>query len=194
MKSSTEAELVGGDDTIPSVLWVQYFLEEQGYKVTDNIVYQDNQSAILLEKNGQASSGQQTQHFQIRYFYITDRVKNGEVRIVYCPTEAMIADFFTKPWQGSLFWRMRSWIMNAYPKQAEGTSPQECVGTPLWDQVVCDSTKVARGGQEPSSKSGIPHSSQKGVEDRDMDGQDEEEQTDGQASKGHHHTGTTKTR
>ena len=68
------------------------------------------------------------------------------------------------------------------------------VGTPSWDQVVRDSTKVARGGQEPSSKARIPHSSQKGVEDRDMDGQDEEEQTDGQASKGHHHTGTTKTR
>ena len=70
---------------------------------------------------------------------------------------------------------------------------QHCVGTPLWDQMVRDSTKVARGGQEPSSKVGIPHSSQKGVEDRDTDGQDEEEQTDGQASKGHHHTGTTKT-
>ena len=44
------------------------------------------------------------------------------------------------------------------------------VGTPSWDQVVRDSTKVARGGQEPSSKAGIPHSSQKGVEDGDTGG------------------------
>ena len=67
------------------------------------------------------------------------------------------------------------------------------VGTPSWNQVVRDSTKVARGGQQPNSKAETPHSSQKGVEDKDTDGPDGEEQTDGQANKGHHHTGTTKT-
>ena len=34
------------------------FLKEQGYKVTSNIVFQDNTSAILLEKNGKRSSGE----------------------------------------------------------------------------------------------------------------------------------------
>ena len=34
------------------VLWVRHFLEMQGYTVKDNIVYQDNLSAIKLEKNG----------------------------------------------------------------------------------------------------------------------------------------------
>jgi hypothetical protein len=29
-KSSTEAELVGGDDVMPQVLWTLYFLEAQG--------------------------------------------------------------------------------------------------------------------------------------------------------------------
>jgi hypothetical protein len=48
-KSSTEAELVEVDDGMPLVLWTRQLLIEQGYKVTDNVVYQDNQSAILLE-------------------------------------------------------------------------------------------------------------------------------------------------
>ena len=55
-KSSTEAELVGVNEVLPQVLWTRYFLEEQGYGVVESIVYQDNQSAILLEKNGRASS------------------------------------------------------------------------------------------------------------------------------------------
>ena len=56
-KSSTETELVGVDDFIPQVLWTRYFLEAQGYRVRDNLVYQDNRSAILLETNGRGSSG-----------------------------------------------------------------------------------------------------------------------------------------
>jgi hypothetical protein len=55
-KNSTEAELVGVDDGMPLVVWTRNFLTTQGFKVKDNVVYQDNQSAILLEKNGKASS------------------------------------------------------------------------------------------------------------------------------------------
>ena len=59
-RSSTESELVGVDDMMPTILWARYFLKAQGYDVTDNIIYQDNQSAILLEKNGKASSSKRT--------------------------------------------------------------------------------------------------------------------------------------
>lgn len=52
-KSSTEAEeLVAVDDVMPLILWTRYFLQAQGYDVRENKVFQDNQSAILLEKNG----------------------------------------------------------------------------------------------------------------------------------------------
>jgi len=56
-KSSTEAELVGVSDALNMVIWTKNFLSDQGFQVTDNVVYQDNQSAILLEANGRASSG-----------------------------------------------------------------------------------------------------------------------------------------
>jgi hypothetical protein len=59
-KSSTEAELVGVSDILPQVLWTRYFLEAQGYDINDNLLYQDNKSAILLEKNGKMSSGKRT--------------------------------------------------------------------------------------------------------------------------------------
>jgi hypothetical protein len=102
-KSSTEAELVGGDDVIPQVLWTLYFLEDQGYKNDENILYQDKKSSILLETNGQGSGGKQTRHIAVRYFFIADRVKSKEIRIEYFPTGIMIADYFTKPLQGLIF-------------------------------------------------------------------------------------------
>ncbi len=69
-KSSTEAELVAVDKVMPQVMWTWNFLEAQGYGITDNIVFQDNKSAILLEKNGSQSSSKRTQYFNICYFFV----------------------------------------------------------------------------------------------------------------------------
>jgi hypothetical protein len=67
-KSWTESELVGVDDGMAQVLWTRYFLEAQGYGIEESIINQDNQSSILLENNGRASSGRRTRHINIRYF------------------------------------------------------------------------------------------------------------------------------
>ena len=53
--SSTEAELVGVDDIIGKLLWVQEFLEEQGFGMGTTTLFQDNRSAILLETKGKGS-------------------------------------------------------------------------------------------------------------------------------------------
>jgi hypothetical protein len=87
-RSSTESELVGVDDMMPSIIWTQYFLKAQGYGVSDNIIFQDNKSTMLLERNGKASSSKRTKHINIRYFFITDRISKGEVRVEWCPTKA----------------------------------------------------------------------------------------------------------
>ena len=131
-KSSTEAELVGVDDGMPLVVWTRNFIAAQGYDIRDNVVYQDNQSTMLLAKNGRASSGRRTRHIDIRYFFVTDRVKRGELRIEYCPTGDMVADFFTKPLQGSLFRKLRGIILNMPGRlcDSDASTSQECVGKP----------------------------------------------------------------
>jgi len=37
-----ESKLVAVNGILPQVLWTRYFLEEQGYRVCDVIVFQDN--------------------------------------------------------------------------------------------------------------------------------------------------------
>jgi hypothetical protein len=168
-KSSTEAELVGVDDGMGVITWTRNFLREQQFNVTDNIVYQDNQSAILLERNGRGSSGRRTRHIDIRYFFICDRIKNKELRVEYCPTKEMLADFFTKPLQGSLFKRLRGIIMNIaddVPLPITTNGPQECVGDHSWADVVTKGlVRVSTGNDVVNNKSSSSNKSADGDQD-----------------------------
>jgi hypothetical protein len=42
---------------------------------------------------------------------VHDRIEKGEVDVVYTSTDDMIADFFTKPLQGSLFVKLRDKLL-----------------------------------------------------------------------------------
>ena len=87
------------------------FFKAQGLNIKENTVYQDNQSAIRMERNGSNSCTGNSRHIDIRYFFVKDRVDKGEVQIEYCPTGWMLADYYTKPLQGSLFRKFRDVIM-----------------------------------------------------------------------------------
>ena len=78
-KSSTKSELVAPDDCSVLVLWMKLFMEEQGYDIDDNIMYQDNRSTMLLENNGKRSSGKRTRAINIRYFFLTDQIEKGNL-------------------------------------------------------------------------------------------------------------------
>ncbi len=110
-RSSTEAELVGLDDVLSKVQWTKNFIQAQGFQVK-TVVYRDNTSSMKLEENGRASASKRTRHFNIKYFYITDLIERGEVEIEYCPTDAMLADFMTKPLVGTKFILFRQQVMN----------------------------------------------------------------------------------
>jgi len=81
-KSSTEAELVAIDDAMAQILWTRHFLAAQGIPVPITTIYQDNKCTILLSENGKASSSNRTKHLDVCYFFITDRIKWCEVKVV----------------------------------------------------------------------------------------------------------------
>ena len=110
-KSSTESELVGLSDYLPYNIWTRMFLEEQGYALKSNVIFQDNTSTIKMSTNGRTSCTGNSRHIDMRYFFVVDRVKKKEMEIKYCPTEMMLADYFTKPLQGRLFHSLRDIIM-----------------------------------------------------------------------------------
>ncbi len=110
-KSSTKVELVGVGDGMPMVLWTWQFLIAQGSKVSNDVVYQDNQSAIIWERNSWAS----TRQIGIHYFFASDRIANGE------PST-----------QGSLYRKFRAMMLNLPDDEINPleAGSQECVGKP----------------------------------------------------------------
>jgi hypothetical protein len=110
-KSSTESELVTAANLTSQLLWSRDFLIALGFDIGAARLYQDNQSTIRLINNGQSNS-LRTKHISVKYFWLKDRIENGEITIEYCPTENMIADIMTKPLQGAAFIRMRDLLMN----------------------------------------------------------------------------------
>lgn len=109
-KSSTESELIGLSDSLTQILWSRLFIQAQGYQVPPVTVHQDNKSTIVLAEKGRSNAGR-TRHINIRYYFVKDKIESEEIRVRYTPTEEMVADFFTKPLQGSLFIKFRTFIM-----------------------------------------------------------------------------------
>ncbi|CAJ1966079.1 unnamed protein product [Cylindrotheca closterium] len=108
--SSLHAELIGVHDAISNILWTRLFMEEQGYPIEKNILYQDKKSSILLETNGRSSAGKRSRALNIWYFFVTDQVELGNITIEHMPTDEMWADYMTKPLQGKTFCRFRAVI------------------------------------------------------------------------------------
>ena len=79
------------------VLWTLLFLDQQGHAIERNIIYQDHQSAILLEMNGLRSAGSKA--WNVQYFFVTDNIEKGTVEILYCLTDKMTRDFMTNPYK-----------------------------------------------------------------------------------------------
>jgi hypothetical protein len=107
-------------------------LEAQRYPLKESIFYQDNQSTIKFEKNSRKSCGPKSRHIDIWYFFIKNWLDLEHIDVQHCPTKQMLADFFTKPPQGSLFRKFRDLIMGHKHidslKETVPTPSQECVG------------------------------------------------------------------
>ena len=115
----------------------------------DDIIYQDNKSALLLEWNGKSLSMKQTKHSNIHYFFVTENILKGELLTEWCPTCSMIADFITKPLKGKLFHKFHDIIMGVKsgPSESdEGTKfncrhclvQGQCTTGVCWEMYVVD--------------------------------------------------------
>jgi len=110
-RSSTDSKLVGADNMSQLLLWTDLFMAAQGHPIKENILYEDNKSTILLLSNSKQSSTKRTRAINIRYFFLTDQIQKGKLRVACCPTGQMIADFHSNPLQGSIFRKFKQQIL-----------------------------------------------------------------------------------
>jgi hypothetical protein len=102
-KSPTEAELVGLSDNLANVEVFTEFLEfVLNQKLSVPTVYQDNTSVISLVTSGGGIT--RTKHLRARMKLVKEAVVDRKmVKVVYMPTERMVADGLTKVLEGLSF-------------------------------------------------------------------------------------------
>ncbi|KDR64888.1 hypothetical protein GALMADRAFT_82558 [Galerina marginata CBS 339.88] len=93
--STTESEYVAATHAAKEGLWLRSLITQLfATKLDPTTLFSDNQSAIALAKDHQYHA--RTKHIDIRFHFIRWIVENGSLRLVYCPTDDMVADALTK--------------------------------------------------------------------------------------------------
>ena len=109
--SSTEAKMVSSDDFLTKIIWCKTFLGEQGIRLNQNILLQDNLSTKMLMEKGRISRKKISHTINIRYLSIKDYYEISELKIEHFPTDYMVGDFMIKPLQGLKFKNFRKLIL-----------------------------------------------------------------------------------
>jgi hypothetical protein len=93
--STTEAEYIALSAASREAIWLRRLLGELGqHQEGATTIYEDNQATIMLSTN--AKTGKRTKHIDVRYHFVRETISKGDVELVYCPSEEMVADMLTK--------------------------------------------------------------------------------------------------
>ena len=93
--STTESEYVAVTHAAKEALWLRTLISQLfGVVLPPTTLFSDNQSAITLTKEHQYHACMK--HIDIRFHFIRWIIDDGKLRLIYCPTEEMVADALTK--------------------------------------------------------------------------------------------------
>ncbi|KAK7579919.1 hypothetical protein V9T40_000548 [Parthenolecanium corni] len=104
--STTEAEFVAASEASREAIWLRnLFLDLTGEEQTIPL-YVDNKSTICVLKNEITSK--RSKHYDIRYYYVKDLIKEKIIAVMYVNTKNQRADIFTKGLNRDNFVRLRN--------------------------------------------------------------------------------------
>ena len=93
--STTESKYVAATYTAKEALWLHSLISQLfGMTLNATTLFSDNQSAIALTKEHQYHV--HMKHINIHFHFIRWIIEDGKLRLIYCPTEEMVADMFMK--------------------------------------------------------------------------------------------------
>lgn len=92
--STTEAEYLAISEVCKNVIWIRAMLQDFDVDMSQATpIHEDNQGAIAWTTDGVRHA----KHVSIRMNFVKEQFEQGHVKIVYCPTDQMVADILTKP-------------------------------------------------------------------------------------------------
>jgi hypothetical protein len=95
--STCEAEYIALCMGCKESVWLRRLLKDFNVNIDQPTELKvDNTAAIVLAQTP-VVSGKRTKHIDVRYHFSRECVLRGEITIVHCPGDDMLADIFTKP-------------------------------------------------------------------------------------------------
>jgi hypothetical protein len=116
--STTEAEYVQVAETAKEALWLKQLLPVFDMPVDTVQLYCDNESAIKLLKLEATKT--RTKHIDIRYHFVRQRIKTGDILVSWIASADNTADIFTKPLAHELHVKMLGMLNLVRTGQFEG--------------------------------------------------------------------------
>ncbi|XP_050102735.1 uncharacterized mitochondrial protein AtMg00810-like [Malus sylvestris] len=118
-RSSTEAEYKALAHTAADVAWIRGILKDLEVCLpSPPIIHCDNMSAIALTANPVFHS--RIKHLDTDFHFVRERVQQGDLKVVYIPTEDQIADVLTKGLHSPAFLRHCYNLRLSTPATIEG--------------------------------------------------------------------------
>ena len=114
--STSEAEYIALSYAVQEAIWLKLLLTSFGMIVDKPItIKEDNQGAIAIAKDPVKHT--RAKHIDIRFHFLRDVVKRGDIKLEYCMTENMTADILTKSVSRNKFVKCRNEMgLQVYPK------------------------------------------------------------------------------
>ena len=104
--SSTEAEFVAVATSACQAMWMKRVLRNLTHtQDSSTIIMCDNSSTIKLSKNPVMHG--MSKHIRVRFHFLRDLVKDGEIELVHCETKEQVADLLTKALKLETFQTLR---------------------------------------------------------------------------------------
>jgi len=65
-------------------------------------MYVDSTCAMQMMKQG-TGSFKRAKHIKVRFFWMKESLDEGKIKLIYVPTDELVADILTKPMLGGKF-------------------------------------------------------------------------------------------
>ena len=117
-KSTAEAEYYALGEAISEMLWNRQIATDLHIPTLGpDTVFEDNQAAVALAYNPRHK--RRTKHIDVRWHFIRQYIKQGDITVPYCPTSDMVADILTKNLVKAKFMKLRPQLMGHKPHAAK---------------------------------------------------------------------------
>jgi len=100
---TAEAEYIAATHATKEGIWLCQLISKLFNIINEpTTLYCNNQVALMLATNNNFHT--HTKHINIQYHFIQETVDSGTFKLIYCSTDNMVADIFTKALPG---WKVK---------------------------------------------------------------------------------------